>query len=153
MTPITRKDASAAGLRHFYTGKPCKRGHMRERAVATGSCLGCLAVYAKEYAAKFSPPKRSQLMGAVPMTVNVRPEHAAAITAFAALFEHSVITGTPAPRVPHQDDVGTINTMIDMLGAERGTAPPPAPPAFDPYPMWVKIHGQEVADQMRDGGA
>lgn len=152
MTPITRKDASTAGLRHFYTGKPCKRGHIRERAVATGSCLGCLAVYAREYAQKFSVPKRSQLMGAEPLTVSVRPEHNAAVEAFVALLEHAVITGTAPPQVPHRDDVGTVNTMINMLGAERGVAPPAAAPAFDPYPTWVRVHGQEIADQMRESG-
>jgi hypothetical protein len=33
---IARKEALAKGLKGFFTGKPCKRGHMVERRVDTG---------------------------------------------------------------------------------------------------------------------
>lgn len=91
-------------------------------------------------------------MGMVEISVAVTPDHVSALNAFAELLRTSVVTGSAPPMVPHPDDVSTINTMISMLGAERGAAPPPAPAAFDPYPMWVSIHGQEVADQMREAG-
>jgi hypothetical protein len=36
---ITRADALAKGLKRFFTGKPCKRGHVVERRVDTGIAL------------------------------------------------------------------------------------------------------------------
>ena len=39
---IARKEALAKGLKRFFTGKPCKRGHVVERRVDTGDCIECL---------------------------------------------------------------------------------------------------------------
>jgi hypothetical protein len=39
---ITRADALAKGLKRFFTGKPCKRGHVVERRVDTGDCDECV---------------------------------------------------------------------------------------------------------------
>jgi hypothetical protein len=39
---ITRKEALAKGLKGFFTGKPCKRGHVVERRVDTGDCAECV---------------------------------------------------------------------------------------------------------------
>jgi hypothetical protein len=39
---IVRKEALAKGLKGFFTGKPCKRGHVVERRVDTGDCAGCV---------------------------------------------------------------------------------------------------------------
>jgi len=39
---IDRRTAHRLNLRRFYTGKPCKQGHVCERYVANGSCVECL---------------------------------------------------------------------------------------------------------------
>src|SRR5579859_512216 len=39
---ISRKDAHARGLKRFYTGKPCKGGHLSERYVVNGGCIACI---------------------------------------------------------------------------------------------------------------
>lgn len=143
MQIMTRAAAHAAGLKHFYTGRPCKKGHDRERVVSTGACMGCLAGYAKAYRAEFAGNKLT--------VVHVPIEHVAPIEAFAALFALARTNGKPAPRAPHFDDVATVNTLIDMLWSERGAAPPPPPVPVDGYEMWVRIHGKEIADQMRGG--
>ena len=39
---ITRQEALARGLPRYFTGKPCKRGHIEERYVANNGCRGCL---------------------------------------------------------------------------------------------------------------
>jgi hypothetical protein len=49
MDTITKKDAKAAGLRHYRTGHPCMRGHVCERLVSTSACVECN----KEKGAKF----------------------------------------------------------------------------------------------------
>jgi hypothetical protein len=41
MSLITRKKAKEEGLTKYYTGKPCKNGHVSERYVAKGTCLEC----------------------------------------------------------------------------------------------------------------
>ncbi|MDT9046433.1 hypothetical protein RSW36_25115 [Escherichia coli] len=38
---ISRAEAKARGLKRFFTGKPCKRGHVAERAVGNKDCAAC----------------------------------------------------------------------------------------------------------------
>ena len=38
---ITRAEAKAQGLKRYFTGKPCKHGHIDTRAVSNGSCREC----------------------------------------------------------------------------------------------------------------
>lgn len=42
LTIISRAAASAAGLKRFYTGIRCGRGHDSERYVSSDSCLACM---------------------------------------------------------------------------------------------------------------
>lgn len=39
---ISRKAAHMAGLRRYYTGEPCKSGHLAERYVGNGACIACV---------------------------------------------------------------------------------------------------------------
>ena len=41
---VTRAEAKAAGLKRFFTGKPCKQGHVAERATANKGCCECAAI-------------------------------------------------------------------------------------------------------------
>lgn len=41
MDLITRKKALARGLPRYFTGQPCKRGHVAERIVANKTCVEC----------------------------------------------------------------------------------------------------------------
>lgn len=38
---ISRKDAKAKGLIHYFTGKPCKNGHVGPRRVRNWTCREC----------------------------------------------------------------------------------------------------------------
>lgn len=40
---IGRADALARGLKRYFTGKPCKRGHVAERLTSDKTCLECAA--------------------------------------------------------------------------------------------------------------
>jgi 5-methylcytosine-specific restriction endonuclease McrA len=40
-TVISREEARAAGLKRFFTGEPCPRGHIAERYVLKGRCVVC----------------------------------------------------------------------------------------------------------------
>ena len=46
--PITRTEAALSGLSRFYTGKPCKIGHVAERYVGNKQCVTCNAKHARE---------------------------------------------------------------------------------------------------------
>ncbi len=40
-TIISRAEAKAQGLKHFYTGKPCKHGHLSKQFVSSRVCCAC----------------------------------------------------------------------------------------------------------------
>lgn len=39
--PISRTEARARGLTHFFTGKPCKHGHTSRRFTSSAACVDC----------------------------------------------------------------------------------------------------------------
>ena len=41
MKIVTRKEALAQGLKWYYTGKPCKHGHLSVRRTTTKHCNEC----------------------------------------------------------------------------------------------------------------
>lgn len=43
---ITRAEAKARGLKHYFTGKVCKNGHCDRRHVSTGKCMRCSVMWA-----------------------------------------------------------------------------------------------------------
>jgi hypothetical protein len=51
---ISRADAKARGLKRYFTGIPCKHGHVSERNTST---TGCLACWRARYAANPGPRK------------------------------------------------------------------------------------------------
>jgi 5-methylcytosine-specific restriction endonuclease McrA len=50
MQRITRKAAKAVGLKYYFTGKPCKRGHIEQRFVSTRICLQCNRQASRQWA-------------------------------------------------------------------------------------------------------
>ena len=53
---ISRKEAKERGLIHYFTGKPCKNGHVCNRFVSNTTCLMCARSHQKEYS-KRNPEK------------------------------------------------------------------------------------------------
>lgn len=47
MNIITKQKAMALGLKRYFTGKPCRNGHIMERSVY-GTCFGCSAEHDKK---------------------------------------------------------------------------------------------------------
>src|ERR1019366_1843671 len=39
---ISYKDAKARGLKRYFTGKPCKHGHLSEKFVSNCCCVTCV---------------------------------------------------------------------------------------------------------------
>ena len=44
---ISKQEAKAQGLKRYFTGKPCKHGHVAERLVSTATCILCNVIYQK----------------------------------------------------------------------------------------------------------
>lgn len=38
---VSRQHAKANGLKHYFTGKPCKHGHIDKRYTSTNKCFSC----------------------------------------------------------------------------------------------------------------
>lgn len=45
MEIISREEAIKLGLKRYFTGKPCKHGHVGERLVPGGACVECRKAY------------------------------------------------------------------------------------------------------------
>jgi hypothetical protein len=45
----TRKEAKEQGLSRYFTGKPCKYGHVSERSTSTRICVICKNEYKKQH--------------------------------------------------------------------------------------------------------
>jgi hypothetical protein len=49
MKQITRAEAKARGLKRYFTGKPCKRGHVCERIISNRRCVECLRILRRQW--------------------------------------------------------------------------------------------------------
>lgn len=47
MQIITRAEAKAQGLKRYFTGKPCKHGHISHKQTSNGECLECAGLRPK----------------------------------------------------------------------------------------------------------
>ncbi len=54
MKEISRDEAKKQNLKRYYTGIPCKHGHISEKTVSEGKCVECRKVYLKINAEKIS---------------------------------------------------------------------------------------------------
>lgn len=60
MNIITRKGAIEKGLTRYYTGKPCKHGHVCERTTVNRSCISCHRKSAKNNAKEYYKQKKNK---------------------------------------------------------------------------------------------
>ena len=49
---ISRAAARARGLASYFTGRPCKYGHVAERRVRSADCRECRRIYVQRYATR-----------------------------------------------------------------------------------------------------
>ena len=63
--PQSRELAKAIGARFYFTGKPCRRGHVAKKSVTNGTCVKCLAESKKReqerYPEKFRKRTRERM--------------------------------------------------------------------------------------------
>jgi hypothetical protein len=56
---VSRKEALRRGLAHYFTGVPCKHGHVSPRAVTNWHCVACINI--SPYRPRKPPSKRENL--------------------------------------------------------------------------------------------
>ena len=64
MEVTTRREAIERGLTRYFTGEPCKRGHVAERSVTSAQCRECYKEDKKHYR-KTNPIVRDKHMAAI----------------------------------------------------------------------------------------
>lgn len=68
--PKTRAEALRAGVTKYFTGEPCKHGHLSNRKAHSSECIAC----SKEYLKKFHLEKPEKAKG-YRRTFNSKPEN------------------------------------------------------------------------------
>jgi len=56
-----RNAAKKAGRPHYFTGKPCKNGHIANRATINGCCMECGRIKMAEFRKKITPEKKGEI--------------------------------------------------------------------------------------------
>lgn len=46
---LTKVEAKARGSKHYFTGKPCLRGHVGARRTSNGQCVKCQQTHSRSY--------------------------------------------------------------------------------------------------------
>jgi 5-methylcytosine-specific restriction endonuclease McrA len=57
---VTRAEARVSGLKRFFTGRLCKRGHIAERSTSNGTCFDCANRAARISNANNPAPNRAR---------------------------------------------------------------------------------------------
>lgn len=93
---IDRRDAKHLGHKKYFTGKPCKEGHVSERLVANGICCACNAGRIKKWRdenpkKKLSHYQRYREKNAVAIMVNSARARTAKLKATPKWADHTTI--------------------------------------------------------------
>ena len=106
-----RSEAREKGLKRFFTGDPCKRGHVSERYVSSAGCVECHLTYNK---ARNSTPEGKALRAEWTAARNATPE-------WKAYQEAYYIDNKAAARATHlKNTFGITMAYYDFLLANQG---------------------------------
>ncbi len=90
---ITRKEAIARGIQKYFTGVPCKNGHIVERYTVTSSCTQCLCSYQKKLRTRLNCAKAHEAWGYVNLDTKINPIDLSLMRDVADLLNESRNTG------------------------------------------------------------
>ncbi len=62
MKIISRSTAIASGLNRYFTGKPCKHGHLAERICPDGACIECKRILNSEHYYRYADYYRKLIL-------------------------------------------------------------------------------------------
>lgn len=124
MKIITPQEAAALGLKTYYTGKPCKHGHVTERYLGSGACKGCVTQVRTDRQRNYI----KKLQGDIPFTYLLDPADRAAAWAFCVALD--LARGRTPP--------GTPPVQLNVVKE------------FDVKEAWTRIHGPVLAQRLWD---
>lgn len=70
--PKTRAEAIRLGVDRFFTGKPCRRGHLAPRYVSSPNCAACLVEHARKNGGWNARPEKSAFLNSMRKIVENR---------------------------------------------------------------------------------
>lgn len=73
--PVTRAEAREKGSKHYFTGKPCVRGHIDMRTTRDAICVECNRERARSFVKKFPEKKKAQDRARYWATVETRRQY------------------------------------------------------------------------------
>jgi hypothetical protein len=105
---MTRRQAHDAGLKRYYTGRPCLKGHDSERFVTTGGCVKCNAERSTLFRSSNTVASVSRLRGW--FSYPLHPDDYAAALAYCQGLDMA------RSRIPHVPDAPP---PVDEITPER----------------------------------
>ncbi|QOD65824.1 HNH endonuclease [Ochrobactrum sp. MT180101] len=72
--PSSKMEAKAIGSKHFFTGEPCKRGHISKRYTSTGQCAECQYLHRLRWKADNPEKEKESRLLSVRAWVERNPE-------------------------------------------------------------------------------
>jgi hypothetical protein len=114
LEPITKDEAKAKGLRFYFTGRVCRRGHVAQRYVSTGNCQECAIPYSKAHR-EANPERcaeyhlRARLAKKYGLTIE---EYTAMLTAQNNLCDACHDPFPSAPCVDHCHNTGKVRALL-----------------------------------------
>lgn len=109
---MTRRKAAEAGLKRYYTGKPCSKGHDSPRFTSTGACIKCAAGYAKSYADRLKKETNARIAGH--FSYPLHPDDAAAALAYCQALDLQRGRQPYAPAVASLAPASPFKTVDDL---------------------------------------
>ncbi|WP_315767599.1 MULTISPECIES: hypothetical protein [unclassified Bradyrhizobium] len=70
--PTTRAEALRLGVDRFFTGKPCRRGHLAPRYVSSPNCATCLVEHARKNGGWNARPEKHAFLNSIRAVVEKR---------------------------------------------------------------------------------
>ena len=104
---MKRREAAERGLKRYYTGRPCSKGHDSQRFTATGVCIMCAAGYTKEYQSRMRKTVNSARAGI--FTYPLHPEDHAVALAYCQALD---LQRGRVPQVPGESSVAPVGPMV-----------------------------------------
>lgn len=123
MVPVmTRRAAVEAGLKRYYTGRPCSKGHDAQRFTSTGACIKCAAGYSKSYVGRLRKESNSRLAGL--FVYSAHPDDHAALLAYAQALDlqRGRIPKLSLPVGPLAETVVLNEAELDRLAIDEHNA-------------------------------
>lgn len=113
-TPITLAEARAKGQTHYFTGKPCKNGHLSLRSTNKQRCLQCMREWQR--ARRVSNPQEFRDMDLKRNYGLTRQEHTAMLEkqnhACAICDKSFGNTKADKPHVDHDHTTGAVRGLL-----------------------------------------